>query len=176
MDNYAKVENLLKNYNMIKINIENTKDEIEYVSQDITLQGISYDTIKVDTNENSSSTEDTALSIMDKVEKLKNKIKKLELLLEIIHRSLNELEERERVVLVEKYINAKDWWQVSGKVFIGERQCRNIRRDAINKMIAGIYGVDYTEPISNLQCGKPIDNPTVDTIDTLLYHDLNSSE
>ncbi len=47
---------------------------------------------------------------------------------------------REKIILIEKYINAKPWYNVTPLVFTEERQCRTIKSQAIHKMIIGMYG------------------------------------
>lgn len=141
MDDYAKVEALLKNYKMMKISIKNIQEEIEFVKGDIGLQGISYDGVSVSpTNQIKSSVEDTVLSIQENVHFLERNIERLEADISKIDRALEGLEERERTVIIEKYINAKQWWQVAGIVRYSERHCKNIRTESIRKMIVGIYG------------------------------------
>ena len=126
---------------MVKINIQNTQEEIEYLKSNDGMKGLSYDGISTSpTNEKKSSTEIVALSNTEVIHYLEKNIEKSTLKLESIDRALEGLEEVERKVIVEKYINAKQWWQVSNVVYLGERQCRNIRKAAIDKMIVGIFG------------------------------------
>lgn len=141
MNRYEEVEELLKNYNMMKIHIENVEDEIEFVKNDITLNGIDYGGISVSpTNVIKSVVENKSLSIMDKVEGLEKEIKLNKMLINKLDRSLNTLEEIEREIVINKYIKSLQWWQVSCKVGFGERYCRTIRTNAIKKMVAGVFG------------------------------------
>lgn len=140
MSNYKKVENLLYNYKMLKISIENKQQEIEYLKEEDGLSGISYDDISTSpTNKFSSSTEDTALSNTEKIHYLEHSIEGIRRQIESIDRAMEGLTDTERIVIQEKYINSKQWWQVSSVVHLGERQCRNIRKAAIEKMIIGMY-------------------------------------
>lgn len=141
MDKYAKVEDLLKNYKMVKINIKNIEQEIEFAKGNIGLKGISYDGISTSpTNEVKSSVESTVLSIQEEVHFLERNIERLVMQLDKIDRALEGLEEVERTVVIEKYINSKQWWQVASKVCYSERWCKNLRSRAIRKMAVGIYG------------------------------------
>ena len=141
MNYYKDTEYMLYNYKMMKISIENMKREIEYLSENDGMSGISYDGISTNpTNECKSATENTALSNIKKIHYLERMIQRATLKIESIDRALEGLEEVEKKVIIEKYINAKQWWQVSGIVYLGERQCRNIRKAAIDKMIVGIFG------------------------------------
>ncbi|HZJ98539.1 MAG TPA: hypothetical protein VFC79_00945 [Tissierellaceae bacterium] len=141
MDNYSKVEELLKNYKMMKIHIENIEEEIKFVKGDIGLQGISYDGISTSpTNEIKSSVENTVLSIQEEVYFLERNIERLVADIEKIDRALEGLEDIERTVVIEKYVNAKQWWQVASKVCYSESYSRAIRSRAIKKLVKGIYG------------------------------------
>ena len=141
MDNYSKVEDLLKNYNMKKINIENLKQEIEYVKEDTEMKGISYDGVSTSpTNEIKSIVESTVLGNMEKVSYLEHLIKRHQVDLDKLDNALEALEDVERTVVVEKYINAKQWWQVAIVVRFSETHARRIRKQAIKKLSIGIYG------------------------------------
>ena len=141
MNYYKDTEYMLYNYKMMKISIENMKREIEYLSENDGMSGISYDGISTSpTNECKSATENTALANIEKIHYLERMIQRATLKIESIDRALEGLDKTERAVIEEKYINNKQWWQVSSVVCYGERHCRNIRRVAIEKIIVGIYG------------------------------------
>ena len=126
---------------MKKINIENLKQEIEYVKEDTEMKGISYDGIcSSPTNEVKSIVESTVLGNMEKIEYLEHLIKRHQVDLDKLERSLEALEEIERTIVIEKYINAKQWWQVASMVRFSETHARRIRKQAINKLKIGIYG------------------------------------
>lgn len=135
------MEELLKNYKMMKISIKNLEKEIEFIKGDITLDGISYDeVVSSPTNKINSVVEDKVLAKSEKIHFKERCIQKNKKDIDAIDRSLKGLEEVERIVVVEKYINNRQWWQVAMKVKYSERQCRNIRKDAIDKLVKGIYG------------------------------------
>lgn len=141
MNKYSKVEELLRKYKMININIQNMTAEIEFLGKEDGMVGISYDGIRVsETNEFRSATENIAIANMEKIHYLERLIEKAKLEIESIDRALEGLEEREKTVIIERYINSKQWWQVSGVVFLGERQCKRIRSEAIKKIVTGMYG------------------------------------
>lgn len=126
---------------MMKAGIDNLEEEIKFIKNDIGLKGISYDGVSVSpTNQIKSSVEQTVISIQEVIHFKERDIERLKTNISKIERALDGLEERERIVLTEKYINNKQWWQVSGIVRYGERHCKRIRTEAINKMIIGLYG------------------------------------
>lgn len=125
----------------MKISIENLEQEITYVKEDTEMKGISYDGISTSpTNEIKSIVESTVLANIEKIEYLEHMIKRHKINIEKLEKALEGLEDVEGTVVVEKYINAKQWWQVAGIVRYSERHCKNIRKRAIDKMIVGIYG------------------------------------
>lgn len=141
MDKYRKVEKLLYNYKMLQISIKNMQEEIEFIKNDYGIQGISYDGISTSpTNKFSSSVENTALSNSEKIHSLECQINIMQRDIEKVDRTLKGLTELERSVITEKYINSKQWWQVGSKVRFSERHCRNIRKQAINKLVIGVFG------------------------------------
>ncbi|OZV10776.1 hypothetical protein CIW83_18325 [Tissierella sp. P1] len=140
-DYYKETEYLLYNYKMFEISIENMEQEIEYLEKEDGMTGISYDGISTSpTHKFSSITEDAALSNSEKIQFLQRNIERNRRQLEKIDRAMMGLSEVERIILEQKYIEGKQWWQVAHKAGYSERQCRNIRKDAINKMIIGIFG------------------------------------
>lgn len=126
---------------MMKVSITNLKKEIEFIRNDISIDGIAYDGVKTsETNKIGSIVEDDLLGKEEKIHYLKRCIEKNKKDIEAIDRSLKELEEEEKIVVTEYYINNKQWWQVASKVKYSERQCRNKRKDAIDKLVKAIKG------------------------------------
>lgn len=130
---------------MKKINIGILEKEIEFVKEDIELQGISYDGVSTSpTNEIKSITESTVLGKLEKVDYLEHLIKRHKMDIEKLEKALEGLEEIERDVVVERYIKAKQWWQVAGVVRYSESHSKLIRKKAIDKLVVGIYGENST--------------------------------
>lgn len=139
LNNYKRVEDLLRNYKMFKVNITNIESEIEFVKNDISVNGIDYAGISVSpTNVIKSISESKALCIIEEVDRLEKEVTVNRKLIDKIDRTLNGLEETERIIVEEKYINSLQWWQVACKVGYGERQCRRMRNNAINKLVVGM--------------------------------------
>lgn len=138
---YKKTEYLLYNYKVLEINIVNMQQEIEYLKNNDGSTGLSYDGISTSpTNRISSSTEDIALSNSEKIHYLERCIKKNERLLDSVNRAMEGLTDIERLILRQKYIEGKQWWQVASMAGYSERHCRSMRRNAIEKMGLGIFG------------------------------------
>lgn len=150
-DYYKETEDLLSNYKMIQISIENMQEEIEYLKKEDGMTGISYDGINTSpTHKFNSITEDTALSNSEKIYYLEHSIEKDKRLLERIDRAMKGLSEVERIILDQKYIEGKQWWQVAYEAGYSESHSKSIRRKAIKKLIMGIYGHKSYENKTNL--------------------------
>lgn len=145
MDKYSKVERLLYNYKMLKISIENLEEDIKIIEDDAGVKGINYDGVVISkTNRTSDIVANTVLSNTEKIHYLERIIEHNKRDIESIDKALEGLTEVEKTIVVEKYINSKQWWEVANMVRYNDRWCRKIRTDAINKLIIGIYG--ETEP------------------------------
>lgn len=138
---YKETEYLLYNYDMFKMSIKNMNIEIENIKKEDGAKGIAYDGVQSSpTNKFNSATENTALANIEKIAYLEHSIRSTEDRIESIDRTLKELTECERSIIIDRYIKAKPWYIVAYNVSYGERQCRNKRRDAIEKMAIGIFG------------------------------------
>lgn len=141
MNKYKQVEELLKNYTMMQASIENMQDEIEYIKKEDGMTGISYDRVSTSpTYSFSSSVEDTALSKSEKIHYLELQMEGVKRQLERIDRAMKGLTETERIIIEEKYIKGRQWWQVGYKANCSESTGKRHRRNAINKLIIGLYG------------------------------------
>lgn len=146
MDKYKKIENLLYNYKMLKISIENLEKDIEFLEEEDGAGSINYDDINVSpTNKFSSVVENTVLSKTEKREYLERTIKRNKIHIENIDKAMEGLTINERLIIEEKYIEGKQWWQVAYKVGYSEGHSKRIRKEAIEKLIIGIYGENDTK-------------------------------
>lgn len=140
MNNYKKVEKMLCNYKMKAISIANMQEEIEQLKEMCGVGAMSYDSQPSNTNKINSIVENTSLSNMEQIEYLEKQIRRQQRNIDMIDRTLEGLSEVQRKVVTQRYIEGLEWYEVAGIVFRGERQCRNIRTEAINKMVLGVYG------------------------------------
>ena len=141
MDKYAKVEKMLSNYKMMKIGIINMEQEIEYLKQDDGVKGIGFDSISTSpTNQTSDIVANTVIARSEKIHYLERIIERNKKDIERLDRALDGLEGIEKTVVVERYINARQWWQVASVAKYSERHCKRIRTEAINKLAVGIFG------------------------------------
>lgn len=139
--NYYKVtENYLYNYNSLKISVENMKQEIKELDYR-EISAINY--AKEPTGKTyafHSRTEESAIYVAEKKRLLEKMIKATESKLERIDRAIAALTDIERQIIIERYINGKQWWQIAYTVKFNERWCKEIRRRAVMKIAIGLFG------------------------------------
>ena len=142
MNKYEKVEELLKNYKMMKISIENMEQEIEYIKQsEDGITGIDYNGINTSkTHKFSSMVEDAVLSRSEKIHYLERNIEYNKRQIEKMDKAMEGLSEIEAMIITERYMEGKQWWKVAYQAGYSERHCKRIRTNAIKKLIVGVYG------------------------------------
>ncbi|AYO30819.1 hypothetical protein D2962_09525 [Biomaibacter acetigenes] len=139
---YKATEKFLYNYNSLKASIENMKQEIEGMDYR-EISAINYD--KEPTSKTYafySITEEAGVRAADKKRLLEQRIKATEGKIERIDRAIEALNDTERQIITERYINGKQWWQIAYSVRINERWCREIRKRAVTKIAIGLFGED----------------------------------
>ena len=143
---YKSVENLLYNYNMLKINIEILNHKLEELKEEEGMKGVAYDDVKIsETNKFHSQTEETAINNIGLEELINKKKEKLQSKLDMLDKLTEGLNEVERDIIRMYYIEGKQWWQIAYEVKYSERHCRRIRSEAICKLAVGLYGEEVIE-------------------------------
>lgn len=138
---YKETEYLLYNYKMFEISIKNMQQEIEFLKSEDGGRGIAYDSIPISpTNKFSSSTEDIALSVTEKIDYLEHSIRRMNAKLESIDKAMEGLTEAEKDIIRKKYMLGKQWYVIAYEVSYNERWCKELRKRAISKMTIGIFG------------------------------------
>lgn len=138
---YKETEYLLYNYKMFLISIENMKRDIELLKEECGVSGVNTEGINTSkTYKISSISENTALANIEKIEYLESRIASTMEKIEKVDRTLEGLTEEERKVLVNRYIEGRQWWKVAYNVGYSERHCKRIRNEAMEKMIIGLHG------------------------------------
>lgn len=135
----AKIRKRLFQYKMYKVNIVNAKEQLEFIENNISVKGLSYDGQPSGSNMGGSGVENDALFRIEQKDKLKERIAKNELLVNAIDRTLGELLEYEEKVLRYKYIDKLNWYEVAQELKISIRHCKRIEGDAMEKMVTGLF-------------------------------------
>lgn len=140
MNYYKATEKFLYNYNSLKASIENMKQEIEEMDYR-EISAVNYENETTgETYAFHSTTEEAAVYTADKKSLLEQRIKTTEGKIERIDRAIKALNDTERQIITERYINGKQWWQVAYIVKFNERWCKEIRRRAVEKIAIGLFG------------------------------------
>lgn len=138
MNLVESTKRLLKSYNSLRASIANIRDQIE------NMEYTGLRTTKIDgmphNSNNSSITEIEALIMISKKEVLYKNLKKNEAMLRIIDRSINVLDDIEKVVIINYYLKEKNWDEISVMVTYSPRSCMRIRDNALVKLSGAIYG------------------------------------
>lgn len=138
---YKEMEYLLYNYRMFEISIQNMQSEIDFLKKEDGTTAISYDGVKTSpTFKFSSITENTALSVSEKIDYLEHSIKRIRSKLESIDRAIDGLTDIEKEIIKGRYINGQQWYVVAYKVKYSERHCKRIRTNAIIKIAIALFG------------------------------------
>lgn len=143
---YKRIERLLYNYNMLRINIQIADKQLENLKEEDGMHAINYDKGKIsNTFKVNCPTEETAIKNIEKETLIVEKREKLISKLETLQLLISGLSDIERKIIDMYYIEGKQWWQIAYEVKYSERHCRRIRSDAIGKLAVGLYGVEVLE-------------------------------
>ena len=134
---FEEVEELLKNYNSIKLQIYIFKEELSSI-ENTGVSAINYDFKSSPTNEIQRPTENEALYITQRKKQLEMKIFILEKKINIIDRALEHLEDTERDIITMRFIKNEPFYKICLEVHVSERWAREIRRRAITKIASFI--------------------------------------
>lgn len=130
-----EIEKWLTHYKVIKAGIENLKEEYKLVED----CGRGIDTSQESTSKTykfNSEVENTAIKLC----LMKKRIKHMENKINKIDKALEALSELEREIIKERYIENKYYYQFTYKLYKSERQCKRIRKKALEKMCIAIWG------------------------------------
>lgn len=127
----------LKKYNAYKAGIENLTE----LSEDICNEGYGIDYSKdyISPTNSFSSTVENKVIKMDKLN-IDSKIKSMQNVVHSIDKALNSLNDIEKVVIVDKYIKGRYYFQICYDLHISERWAKVKRSDALEKMRTVIFG------------------------------------
>lgn len=135
-DRINEVESFLYNYKSIKLAIENLKIEL-YAMDETVIGAIDYKESTEKTNKFNSVVENNFM----KKELLKSRIKHMQTKIEQIDKALAILPDIEREIINYKYIEGKNYYEFTYKVYKSERQCRRIKDRALKKIVVVFFGI-----------------------------------
>lgn len=130
-----KAIKLLEDYRIKEAKIEDLEQEIIFIKDNRDIKGINYDGVSTSpTNEINSIVENAVISSMEKVDYLEHLIKKEMVDINRIVRALEKLDEVERQIVADRYIDGKQWHVVARKSNYSERHCKRLGKQALLKI------------------------------------------
>lgn len=139
MGNYTKAESRLRNINMDRIYVESLKAKLELIELEYNVRGIAYDGIGGGGG-TSDVTGDTAINIMDNKQDIELKVKQKESEISHLDNILSCLTVTEEKIIKLYYIRYKPYWSIARDVDYSISQVKRIKKDAMLKIIRGLYG------------------------------------
>lgn len=125
------------NYKSIKLSIENLKAELAEMDQ-TSISAIQYKESAGKTNRFNSDVENKILRkelLKSRIEHMENKIKQID-------KALSILPDIEREIIQYRYIEGRNYYEFTYKIYKSERQCRRIKNKALNKIVIVFFGIE----------------------------------
>ena len=135
---YKQTEALLSHYKQLKMFVEIKQIELEeidyYAVPPITLEYTGGG------GGEGSSTENAAVRIADKKERIESQIRKTNRKLERIEMALSTLNDTALDIITDRYINKKQWWQIAYNSHCNERWAKELRKRAVWEIAVALFG------------------------------------
>jgi len=131
----GEIKYLLQNKKYIIAEIKDLQLQIDDLngSESVSISGVSYEE-RIKSSSISNATEKQAIENLLKVQTLELEKKSLETSIKRIDNGMDALEEREREILIMKYVEHNKFTYTSRKMNTNEESCKTIARRAIDKM------------------------------------------
>ena len=137
MNYYKETERLISAYTQLKTYIEIKQNELEEL--DYYPSGIGFEKNSRG-GEVSSTTENTAINIINKKDKIEKEIKSTTKTLANLEKALDLLDCLSYEIIKQRYIEKKQWWEIAYSVHCSERWAKELRRRAIITISIALYG------------------------------------
>ena len=129
----------LKEYDYIKASIIYLNDSIEDIAE--AGMGLQYDKDVISKTNKLSSVVENAAIVMDKLD-ITHKIKSMNNIIKAIDTSFMVLSDTEQSVILNRCVKDKYYYQFIHLICVSERTAVRIKREAIQKMIIVIFGIE----------------------------------
>ena len=130
----------LKAYPMLLAHKKALQDELKEIKINSGIFGISYEQTRVQTSNINKSTENTALSNIDKEHELQIEILKCDEKIRVISDAIDQLEPMQSKILHMKFIKKFNWTKISIELYITERCGRHHQNFGIDNLAYLFYG------------------------------------
>lgn len=133
----------LKNYQMYQQAIKNIDNRIDFIKKyDTGLNAVSFDRIPTSkTNKISDPVHDIAVERDITIKELEITKEWYKLITQAIDDTINQLNETDRQIVEGFIIENKPWYDVTYEVKIGERQCRRMKNNALERIAIALSGI-----------------------------------
>lgn len=131
-----QLEEWLRDYNFIKMSIENLKKDYELI-KDV---GSGIDISKESTGKTNKFSSEVE-NIVIKLNSIENKIKQMETLIKKIDNAIEILNNTEKEIIKNRCIENRYYYQFIHNVCISERTAKRIKSEAIRKMTIAVFGL-----------------------------------
>lgn len=136
-ENEYQIIKWLKNYEAYKEGISNLNELIEDVCE--SNFGIDYSKDSLSPSHAFSSDVENKVIQLEKLD-ITSKVKSMSNVIHSLDRALNCLTDREREVIVSRYIKGLYYYQFCYKIYVSEITAKRIRKAALKKMAIVIFG------------------------------------
>lgn len=142
---FKKVEEMLYNYKNLFAEIRILKSDLEILENDYKGVGaINYYENTSKTNKFNSKVENEVIEREEKIERLKGKIRFKELQIRKIDIALEALNDDERYLIEEYYMNRKQLKFISSEIGLAESYASTYKASLINKIVNIIFLKEYS--------------------------------
>ena len=142
---FKKVEGMLYNYKNLFAEIRILKSDLEILENDYKgIGAINYYESTSKTNKFNSKVENEVVEREEKIERLKGKIRFKELQIRKIDIALEALNEDERYLIEEYYMNRKQLKFISGEMGLAESYASTYKASLVNKIVNIIFSKEYS--------------------------------
>ncbi len=134
---FKAMEYTLKSLNLYYVAIEEVQEKLKVLEEQYNdgVTGIDYTPeLKSITNKINRLTEETAISNIEKREKLLKQLKYMKLKVTEIERQIDSLDPKESLILRLLYVDGLKWDEVAEESNYSRAQCFNIKNQGIEKM------------------------------------------
>ena len=129
----------LKEYDVIKASISYWNESIDDICE--AGMGVNYAKDVISKTNKLSSVVENAVIVMDK-ENITHKIKTMKNIIKAIDVGLNNLDETEKIVIMNRCVKAQYYYQFIGEICVSERTAKRIKKEALQKLIIIIFGIE----------------------------------
>lgn len=141
-DYYKGAERLLYSYKYLKGYLKSKQEELKAIEY-CNIASIDFDRINTcRTNDISQPTEMSALDNIEKADRLKREIKKVEVKINAIEEAIQLFNETEKKIIRLRYYDKEYWDKIGLECNMSKRQAQRLNQDIINNLKVTFFGLN----------------------------------